>query len=116
MFRTFIFLSWLLLGAASLAQASISDLSEQGKISYMLDVIGTSKVIFVRNGVEYSGKEAEAHLQMKLRTAGPAIQTADDFIDKIASHSLITGKPYYVEFPDGSRIESEKWLREILAR
>lgn len=111
-----IFLSLLLLGAPSLAQASIDNYSEQEKISYLLNVIGNSKAIFVRNGVEYPGQEAKAHLQMKLEAAGGTIQTVDDFITNIASHSSVTGEPYYVEFPDGTMIESEKWLRDKLAQ
>jgi len=115
MFRTLVSLSLLLLGCASLASASPDNWSEQEKISYLLDTIGTSKLIFVRNGAEYPGQEAKAHLQMKLDAAGSAIQTADDFINNIASHSSMTGQPYYVEFPDGSKIEAETWLRGKLA-
>ena len=52
---------------------------------------------------------------MKLNAAGSVIQTADDFITNIASHSSMTGQPYYIEFPDGTMIESEKWLRDRLS-
>jgi len=114
MVRTLIFLSCLFLGSISLAHASTNNLSEQEKISYLLNIIGTSKLIFIRNGVEYPGREAKAHLQKKREAVGNAIQTVDDFINNIASHSSITGKPYYIEFPDGTKIESEKWLRDKL--
>ena len=116
MIRTLVFLSLLLLGAASLATAATANLSEQEKISYLLNVIGTSKVIFVRNGVEYPGTEAKLHLQRKLEASGNSIKTADDFINNIASHSSMTGKPYYIEFPDGTKIESEIWLRDRLSQ
>ena len=115
MVRALIFLSLILLGFVPLAQASTNNLSEQEKITYLLNVIGTSKVIFVRNGVEYPGTEAKAHLQMKLEAAGDAIQTVDDFIAGIASHSSMTGQPYYIEFPDGTMMEAEKWLHDKLA-
>ena len=115
MVRALVFLSLLLLGSVSLSHASTTNLSEQGKIAYLLDVIGTSKVIFVRNGVEYPGTEAKAHLQMKLEASGNTIQTVDDFITNIASHSSMTGQPYYIEFPDGTMMESEKWLRDRLS-
>ncbi len=114
MIRALVFLSLLLLGSTSLAHASTNNLSEQEKISYLLNVIGTSGLTFVRNGVEYPGQEAKAHLEMKLERSGNNIRTVDDFINNIASHSSITGKPYYVELPDGTRIESEKWLRNKL--
>jgi len=115
MVRALVFLSLLLLGSVSLAHASTDIRSEQEKIAYLLNVVGDSKVIFIRNGVEYPGKEARAHLQMKLDAAGGAIQTVDDFITILASHSSMTGQPYYIELPDGTMIESEKWLRDKLA-
>jgi len=111
-----VFLSLLWLGPASLTHASTDNYSEQEKISYLLNVIGDSKVIFVRNGVEYPDQEAKAHLQIKLEAAGGTIQTVDDFINNIASHSSVTGEPYYVELPDGTMMESEKWLRDKLAQ
>lgn len=114
MARIFILLL-LLIGTVSFARASTDNLSEQEKISYLLDAVGSSKAIFIRNGVEYPASEAKAHLQMKLEAAGGAIHTADDFINDIASHSYLTGEPYYVELPDGTKIEAETWLREILA-
>jgi hypothetical protein len=116
MVRIVIVFSCIFLAAASFAHASTDNVSEQEKISYLLNVVGTSKVIFVRNGVEYPASEAKAHLQMKLDAAGSAIQTADDFINDIASHSSMTGQPYYVELPDGTKIEAQTWLREMLAR
>jgi len=89
--------------------------SEQYKIVYLLNVIGSSDLTFLRNDVEYTGKEAKAHLQEKLDSAGIFIHTAEDFINYIASKSLITGTPYYVRLADGTQIESGLWLRSKLA-
>jgi len=115
MARVWIILSLLVLGSASLAYASTNTLSEQQKIAYLLDAVGTSKLIFVRNSVEYPGTEAKELLQTKLKASGNTIQTADDFINNLASYSSTTGKPYYIEFPDGTMIESKIWLRARLA-
>src|SRR5579883_3051748 len=94
MMRAWVFLTLLFLGCVSLASASPDGLSEQEKISYLLNTVGNSELIFVRNGVEYPGLEAKKHLQMKLEASGNAILTADDFIKNIASRSLMTGEPY----------------------
>ena len=89
--------------------------SEQYKIAYLMDEIGSSNLVFVRNEVEYNGEQAKAHLQHKMDSAGGLIVTADDFINYIASESLTSGTPYYVQLDDGTRIESGIWLRAKLA-
>jgi len=45
MFRIWVLLAVLLLGASTLAHASIADVSEQEKITYLFNVIGASKVM-----------------------------------------------------------------------
>jgi len=97
------------------ANAYAGGLSEHDKIAYLLNVIAESKTTFIRNGIEYSGAQAKTHLQEKLDYAGSYIQSADDFIAYIASKSSITGKPYYVKSPDGTVMESDKWLHKKLS-
>ena len=65
---------------------------------------------FIRNGSEYSPKEAAEHLRMKRRKAGSKIKTAEDFIDHIASKSYMSGEPYQMKFRNGSVID----IRDIL--
>jgi len=108
MMRVLVFLMFLFLGRTSFAHEVPNHLSEQEKINYLLNTIGNSQLIFVRNGEEYPGQQAKEHLQMKLKASGNAIQTAEEFISTIASHSSMTGKPYYVELPEGKMIEAEK--------
>ena len=88
-------------------------MSEKDKINYLLDALTTEKVVFIRNGEEHSGVEARKHLQDKLG-AVQGIDTAQDFIAKIASSSSVTGEPYMVKFPNGTQIESAKWLGQKL--
>ncbi len=90
-------------------------MSEQDKIRELLRRIETSGLIFIRNGSEYSSREAAKHLEVKLSKAGPVIRTADLFIEHIATGSSWTGKPYYIKMPDGRLVKSADWLRSILA-
>jgi hypothetical protein len=77
----------------------VSQESEQDKITYLLNVIGTSDLVFIRNGSEYSGGETNEHLQQKMDSAGIFIHTAEDFIHYIASGSSINGTPTMYAFP-----------------
>lgn len=90
--------------------------SEKEKINYLLEELERSKLIFIRNGDEYSAKEARDHMQKKLDYAGSRITTVDQFITHIATKSSFSGKSYYVKYPDGKKTESAIWLREILAK
>jgi hypothetical protein len=89
-------------------------MTEADKIRALLDALGASNLIFVRNGVEYTAEKARAHLEMKLARAGGRVRTAENFITFLAAKSSTTGKPYHVKLPDGSKIESAVWLRRKL--
>ena len=71
-----------------------------------------SKAVFIRDDREYTGTEAAAHLRQKLTVAGPRIATADEFIEKIASRSTATGKPYRVKQADGTMTDAGAWFRQ----
>ena len=40
----------------------------------------------------------------------PKVKTARDFIDKVASASGTSGKPYLIRFKDGHEIKSQEFL------
>jgi len=113
--RTLFMAGAIILSFAFGANALAGQTSEQDKIAYLLNVIGSSNLVFIRNETEYTGTEAKAHLQEKMDSAGGLIHTAQDFIDYIASESLTTGIPYYVRLADGTQVESGIWLRGKLA-
>ncbi len=48
----------------------------------------------------------------KLKLAGSDVKTYNDFIEKVASKSSISGQAYLVKFPDGKTMEVAKWLKE----
>lgn len=87
---------------------------EQQKIHYLLDKVASSDAIFIRNGQEYKGADAKAHLERKLKYAGSRIHTAEDFIAYVADKSSFTGKPYMVKKPDDTQVTANAWLHEQL--
>ena len=99
-----------------LTSQSYPKLTEKEKITYLLDELEKSKLIFIRNGDEYSAKDARDHMQKKLDYAGNRITTADQFITYIATKSSLSGKSYYVKYPDGKQTESAVYLRNLLSK
>jgi hypothetical protein len=55
-------------------------------------------------------------MQKKIDYAGNKIKNVNDFIDLIATKSYLTGNLYYIKLPDGTKVESAKWLRETLKK
>jgi hypothetical protein len=89
------------------AQADV----EKRKIEFLLSQIETLKgAKFWRNGSSYTAKQAADHLRMKSEKAGKSIKTAQDFIEKIASKSSMSGKAYVIEFADGAKTETKAFL------
>jgi hypothetical protein len=100
----FLFLSFLVN-----AQTSYT---EQQKINHLITYISTLKdVVFIRNGSEYKSIQAANHLKMKLEKADDKIKTAEDFIEKIASVSSLSGEPYKIKFSNGKVFNCELILK-----
>lgn len=70
----------------------------QIEIEHLLTYVGASRCDFYRNGSWYTAMQAEAHLREKLGllNAGNQIQSAEEFIDKVATASAFTKLPYQV--------------------
>lgn len=85
------------------------------EIHYLLAAIGDSGCAFTRNGKRHTADEAEAHLAMKYDRAGSRIKTAEAFIDRLASESSWTGKPYLIQCGEES-VHSRDWMTERLER
>jgi hypothetical protein len=99
------------------ATAPVAHLSEAQKIQALIHSVETLQgAVFIRNGSEYDGAKAAAHLRRKLDYAGKRITTADLFIDKLATGSSMTGKPYKIRFADGRTVESAVFFRDQLRK
>lgn len=71
---------------------------------------------FIRNGQSYTAAAAAQHLREKWQAAGPAIDSAEDFIVAIGSRSSTSGEVYTIRRADGSSVNAEDWFRAQLLR
>lgn len=86
------------------------------EIDYLLSTIGQSDCVFVRNGKEYDAQDAEAHLRMKYRRGKRYAPTTEKFIERLASMSSMSKKPYFIECGDEQRVPSGQWLTNLLSQ
>ncbi len=84
-------------------------------IEHLLVSVGNSGCTFIRNGKEYSSTDAEDHLRMKYRRGKKWATDAEAFIDRLASKSSFSGKPYRIRCgTDAAQLTSD-WLTQRLA-
>jgi Family of unknown function (DUF5329) len=90
----------------------------QAEISYLLGYIESSGCEFFRNGSWNDSGKAQAHLRFKYEALAAAdrILTAEDFIDKAATKSAVSGQPYKVRCSGGEPDTTSEWLRGALTR
>jgi len=97
-----------------LFSGNTSHAAENEEINYLLTYLANSGCTFIRNGDEHEAEKSRDHLEMKYNYAKRRIKTAEDFINKIASKSSLSRKPYEVQCGDVS-IPSKQWLESALA-
>ncbi len=107
-------LTLILISPLSLAAAQMPQ-HEVDKARELLSIIGRSQLTFIRNGKEYSPKEAKAHLETKLEWALNRVSTAKEFVERVASKSLMTGEPYYIKLSDKKKVKAKNWLLNELS-
>jgi len=103
----------LLLGLAfpHFVQAQALPAGEKQKIEALIKQVAALKdANFVRNGWNYNANNAATFLRLKWETKVTEVKTALDFIDKVASISGTSGKPYLIRFKDGREILSHDFL------
>lgn len=89
----------------------------QTEVDALLDFVGKSGCEFYRNGIWHDSKEAQSHLNDKYAylTARNLIKTTEDFIDKVATKSALSGQVYEVKCNKSPPITSKKWLNDELS-
>lgn len=90
----------------------------QTEINHLLEFVGSSGCEFYRNGSWYDAKRAQAHLRSKYQwlVARDQINTVEDFIEKAATRSSLSGRPYEVRCGGGEAVPSNRWLRDEMTR
>ena len=98
-------------GDLSFVRAQDLPNSEKQKIETLIKQVANLKdAKFVRNGSAYNADSAAVFLRRKWRANESEVKTAQDFIDKVASFSGTSGKPYLIRFKDGSESQSRDFL------
>ncbi|MGA4814592.1 DUF5329 family protein [Pseudomonas aeruginosa] len=71
----------------------------------------------IRNGSEYPAAEARAHLRRSSTTweRKDLVASSEDFIERAATQSSLSGKPYQVRCATQTR-NSADWLNQELRR
>ena len=101
----------LTLATPTLLRAQAPDPAEKQKIETLIKQIRALKdARFIRNGSSYSADNAATFLSRKWRANNSSVKTARDFIDKVASFSGTSGKPYLIRFKDGKEIKSHEFF------
>jgi len=88
---------------------AIADVAET-EVEYLVSTIGASDCTFIRNGKRHSAEDAEDHLRMKYRRGRRYAPTAEKFIERLASESSMSKKPYYIECEGQEAVPSGEWL------
>ena len=90
----------------------------QTEINYLLDYVEISGCEFYRNGSWHDSEKAQQHMRTKFEyfSAQKGIETAEDFIDKAASKSSLSGQPYEVRCGTCTTVTTGPWLKAVLAR
>lgn len=102
---------------ATAAAAAPPAATARAEIGALLTALGDSGCRFERNGEWYGADEARAHLQRKLDhlLTRDAVTTAEDFIERAASRSSVSGRAYQVKCSDAAAVASGEWLSAHLA-
>ena len=107
---TLLFAAMLLCLASATAADEIST-QEKEKIEYLINHLESMKdATFIRNDKEYDARTAAFFLRSKWQINKDKVRTAEDFIERIASRSSTTGKPYRIRMKNGKEIECGEYL------
>ncbi len=90
----------------------------QVEVSFLLGYIEGSGCEFFRNGSWHDSQVAQTHLRDKYNylAARNQILATEDFIDKAATESSFSGRPYEVKCNGGASVKSGPWLKDVLTR
>ena len=88
----------------------------QNEVSFLLGYVTGSGCEFYRNGDWYNARKAVAHLRDKYKYLNDRnlVSTTEQFIERAASESSFSGKPYQIRCSGGAAVTSQQWLSEKL--
>ena len=88
--------------------------AQETEIEYLLGALVSSDCTFIRNEVSMSSLDFQQHLRSKFRRNGELINSAEEFIDKIATRSAESELPY-VALCNGELRITREWFMQVLS-
>jgi len=97
--------------------AAEKPVTEKEKIEALIkNIENLEDATFIRNDSDYNAKVAAKFLRGKWQAREKEIKTAMDFIDKVASVSGTSGKPYVIRFKDAREVKCGDYLTAELKK
>jgi hypothetical protein len=91
------------------------DAEAAAEIEFLLEAVGVSGCVFIRNDKDHSSEEAEDHLRLKYRNGKRWVKSPEQFIERIATKSSWSGDPYLIRCSDAEQQSTGEWLSARLA-
>jgi hypothetical protein len=98
-----------LAGICALARADVPA-AQRGEVEHLLQFLRSSDCRMIRNGKAHDGEEATQHVQRKYDHFRGEISSTEEFIERAASQSTISGQAYQVQCPGEPARLSRDWL------
>jgi hypothetical protein len=94
------------------------DESTRTEIAHLLKHLESSGCQFQRNGSWYAPARAASHLNQKFEylLRKGLVTNAESFIERAATESSMSGKPYSVKCGDAPAVASAAWLTAELSK
>jgi hypothetical protein len=89
------------------------DAGAEREIRQLIDSVSVSGCTFLRNGEAHDPAAAAEHLAMKYGKARRYLDSTEEFIDKVATRSFLTGSEYRVSC-NGRETATGAWLGQQL--
>jgi hypothetical protein len=105
----------LLLATAARAEPGMPVAVE---VNFLLGYVEGAGCAFNRNGTWYDSRAAQTHLRDKYKylAARGLLNSTEDFIERAATASSLSGQPYEVRCGGNATVTTNRWLRDELAR
>ena len=102
-----------LLAAAPLFSGTLAAGTAEEEVEYLINQVAESGCTYTRNGSEHPSTDAADHLRLKYRRGKKYVNSAEQFIDRLATESSWSGKPYTMTC-EGTVSSSAAWLHQAL--
>lgn len=113
MYKPILLLAFVVVYFLAMRAAVAAD-DTQEEILALIQKVAVSDCQFERNGDLHDAEAAADHLRLKYRNGRRYATSTENFIDRLASSSSFTRRPYYIICPDSGRQRANDWLHGAL--